>query len=79
MDQDNIQGAAERVGSAVDSVTGDLYNSTRAKARELASQAQDAYGDTVDTVRSAASEQPLAAVAMAAGLGFIIGFLVARR
>jgi ElaB/YqjD/DUF883 family membrane-anchored ribosome-binding protein len=36
-------------------------------------------GDAADSVRDFATEQPIGAVLLAAGVGFIAGLLLARR
>jgi uncharacterized protein YjbJ (UPF0337 family) len=72
----NVAGKAEET---VGSMTGDTTTEMRGKMREVAGQAQHAMGDAMKGVRDFASDQPIMAVALAAGIGFIAGMLVARR
>jgi uncharacterized protein YjbJ (UPF0337 family) len=72
----NVAGKAEE---AVGSMTGDSNTELRGKARQVAGQAQSAMGDAMETVRDIATDQPLMAVLLAAGVGLIAGMLIARR
>ena len=58
---------------------GDTGAQAKGKAKQFAGQAQEYYGDTLDTVRDVASDQPLLALGVAAGVGFVLGALLARR
>ena len=58
---------------------GDTGMQARGKAKQFAGQAQEYYGDTLDTVRDVASDQPLLALGVAVGVGFVLGALLARR
>ncbi len=71
----NVAGKAEE---AVGSMMGDNTTELRGKARQVAGQAQGAVGDAMETVRDLASDQPMMAILLAAGIGFIAGMLVAR-
>lgn len=83
MSGNQFEGAARtmagRVEDAVGGLTGDTATQVRGKARQAAGQAQSAMGDAAESVRDFASEQPLGAVLLAAGIGFIAGMLLARR
>jgi uncharacterized protein YjbJ (UPF0337 family) len=77
---------AGRVEDAVGGLTGDTATQVRGKVRQAAGQAQsamgdaqNAIGDAAESVRDFAAEQPLGAVLLAAGIGFIAGMLLARR
>ena len=72
----NVAGKAEE---AIGSMTGDTSTEMRGKARQVAGQAQEAYGEAVETVRHATTDQPLIALGLAAGVGFVLGMLMARR
>ncbi len=74
------------VNDAVDrarDAAGDLLHDGRAKLndefRDVAGKARGAYGDTMETLASRAREQPLPALAIALGVGFVIGLLALRR
>ena len=71
----NVAGSAEE---AAGNMMGDSNTELRGKARQMAGQAQGAMGDAIETVRDLASDQPMMAVLLAAGIGFIAGMLVAR-
>lgn len=53
----------------------DLSESSAATAAALKTKAEDAYTDAEDAVRA----NPSAAVGIAAGIGFVVGMLSARR
>ena len=71
-----VAGKAEQVAGAV---TGDDTTQMRGKVRELAGNAQSRVGEAMETVRDIATDQPMMAVLLAAGIGFIAGMLVSRR
>ena len=72
----NVAGKAEE---AVGSMTGDTATEMRGKARQVAGEAQRTVGEAVETVRGMASDQPLIALGIAAGVGFVLGMLMSRR
>ena len=72
----NVAGKAEE---AVGSMMGDSNTELRGKAKQVAGQAQSAMGEAIETVRDIASDQPMMAVMLAAGIGLIAGMLIARR
>ena len=49
------------------------------KVNQAAGQAQELYGDTVDSVRDFASEQPVVALLSAMAVGVVLGFVLGRR
>lgn len=83
VDVNEIKGAAEdTVGKLQDGMgglLGDTSTQVKGKAKEFAGQAQGYYGDTLDSVRDVTSDQPLLAIAVATGVGFVLGALLARR
>jgi uncharacterized protein YjbJ (UPF0337 family) len=72
----DLSGKAE---DAVGGLTGDTKTQMRGKVDQAVGQTQRAIGDAADTVRDFASDQPIGAVLLAAGIGFIAGLLLARR
>ena len=60
-------------------VTGDAATQARGQMNRAAGSAQNAYGQAVDEVRSFASEQPIAALLSAVGLGVIVGYTFLGR
>ena len=83
VDTNEAEGAVkDTVGKLQDGmggVLGDTGMQAKGKAKQFAGQAQEYYGDTLDTVRDVASDQPLLALGVAVGVGFILGALIARR
>lgn len=73
MDAARERGAhiAENVRSEADR----LYRAGERKAGDLAVQAEDYYDEVSDMVR----RQPAAALGIAAGVGFLVGLILARR
>lgn len=59
--------------------TGDAVLETRGQVNQAAGQVQHAYGEVLDVVERVASSRPLLIAAAAAGVGFVLGLLVARR
>ena len=72
----NVAGKAEE---AVGGMMGDGNAELRGKARQVAGQAQSTFGEAVETVRDIATDQPMIALALAAGIGFVAGMLMSRR
>lgn len=83
VDTNRIEGAAkDTVGKLQDGMgglLGDSATQAKGKVKQVAGQAQGYYGDTLDSVRDATSDQPLIAIAVATGIGFVLGALIARR
>ncbi len=83
MNRDEIRsGVNDAVDRARDAAN-DLLSNGRAKLNDefhdVAGRAKGAYGDTLETLESRAREQPLPALALALGIGFVIGLLALRR
>ncbi|AMM23123.1 CsbD family protein [Variovorax sp. PAMC 28711] len=74
-----LQNIAGRVQEAVGSATGDASTEAEGKTRQAAGKVQQAYGDVLNQVRESAVTHPVGTLAMAAGAGFILGALWARR
>ena len=68
--------AAGKVQDAVGGLTGDLDLQTEGKARQLAGKAQAKYGDSIEQVAEAARQNPLGALVIAVGVGFLLGKLL---
>ncbi len=86
MDENRIEGglrdAAGRVQDSVGGLMGDSKTQADGKMRQAAGQAQQAYGQAADSVRDTAEQvsemvrgQPLTALLVAAGIGYVIGML----
>jgi uncharacterized protein YjbJ (UPF0337 family) len=80
---DQAKGVAnDVVGKAQDAyggATGDFATQLKGKARQAAGKAQQTYGEALSTVRDAAASSPVASLAVAAGIGFLLGVLWTRR
>jgi ElaB/YqjD/DUF883 family membrane-anchored ribosome-binding protein len=68
----------ERAGD-IQQAAGDLLGDVSAQvsdtAKELSGKAQQLYADFTDVVRESTVERPFAALAIAAGVGFVLGAL----
>jgi uncharacterized protein YjbJ (UPF0337 family) len=87
MDDDTAKGAVtEGVGKVKDAaggLTGDTSTQAEGKFDQLSGKAQRQFGDTVDEAQdqlegvvSTIRDYPLAAVGIAAGVGFLLGMLL---
>ena len=74
-----IRNAAGKVEEAAGKFTGDVHTEAKGRARQVAGQAQGLYGQAVDEVEEFARGQPLAALLIAAGFGFLLGAIFIRR
>jgi uncharacterized protein YjbJ (UPF0337 family) len=83
MDTNQVKGAfqetAGKIEDAVGNFAGDAKTQMSGKARQAAGQAQQAYGQAVDGMRDFATENPIGAILGAAGLGVLLGLILARR
>jgi uncharacterized protein YjbJ (UPF0337 family) len=83
MDEQQVNGgfnqAAGRVQDAAGALAGDMKLQAAGKLRALKGQAQSIYGDVFDSIEHAASENPLAALGAALGVGLVLGLLIRRR
>ena len=73
------QVVAGRIQDTVDAATGDASAQVEGKARQVAGKAQQTYGDALNQIRECAVTNPLATIAVAGGIGVLIGALLARR
>ncbi|PHK93356.1 CsbD family protein [Pseudoroseomonas rhizosphaerae] len=75
MDENRVTGAARetvgRVQDAVGGLTGNRDYQARGMSNQMQGQAENALGQLCDNVR----EQPLTSLAIAAGIGYILGRL----
>lgn len=72
----SVKDAAGKVQDAVGGLTGDVDLQAEGKARQIAGKAQAAYGDGVEQVAEAARNNPLGALLIALGVGFLLGKLM---
>ncbi len=82
MDENRIEGAARNFGGkiqdAVGAMTGDKQTQAQGQANRVSGAAQNAYGQAVDGLRDFTSDQPMAALLSALGVGVILGILLGR-
>lgn len=83
MDENRVQGgfkeAAGKVEEAVGDFVGDAKTKVSGTARAAAGQAQQAYGQAADEIRDFAASNPLGALLAAAGVGLVVGLILAKR
>jgi uncharacterized protein YjbJ (UPF0337 family) len=88
MNEDRITGTARNLGGKLEEgvgrLTGDIEEQVQSKLDQAAGSAQDLYGQTADVardtavtfekwLRSSIETKPYAAVAVALGIGWLIG------
>jgi uncharacterized protein YjbJ (UPF0337 family) len=75
VDENRVTGAARetvgRVQEAVGGLTGNRDYQARGAANQVQGQAENAIGQLTDNIR----DQPLTSIAIAAGIGYILGRL----
>lgn len=71
-----LNNAAGKVQDAAGGLTGDLGLQGEGKVRQLAGKVQSQYGDTVDQVAESARNNPVGALLVAVGVGFLLGKLL---
>jgi uncharacterized protein YjbJ (UPF0337 family) len=83
MNEDQVEGTvnnvAGRIQDAAGALAGDADQQVRGKARAAAGDVQAKAGDVVERLREWASDRPLNAVLITAGLAFLLGRLTATR
>jgi uncharacterized protein YjbJ (UPF0337 family) len=80
---DQAKGMANNVvGKAQDAfggATGDVGTQVQGKVRQAAGKVQENFGDALSRFQKAAVANPAAALAVVAGVGFLLGVLWSRR
>ncbi len=80
MDENRLTGTAREVAGKVEgvfgSLTGDHGREAQGRAREVAGKAE---GETLDRASSLVKDDPVKALAITAGVAFLMGMFVARR
>ncbi|MFC0267594.1 CsbD family protein [Kushneria aurantia] len=83
MTDHRMEGEAQNVVGKAQQAYGDFADDksmrTEGKLRSAAGQVQSQYGEVVDSAREFTVRQPVGALAIAAGVGFILGALMTRR
>ena len=71
-----LNDAAGKVQDAAGGLTGDLDLQAEGKARQVAGKVQAKYGDSVEQIAETARNNPLGALVIAVGVGFLLGRLL---
>lgn len=90
MSENRVEGAfrnaAGKVKDAVSDLTGDARTQAAGKIRQVAGNAQSAYGEAADqaselaaNVSRSVERQPLTALLIAGAVGYVLGWLMRRR
>ncbi|MFM0204097.1 CsbD family protein [Paraburkholderia fungorum] len=83
MESTKGEGTLREIAGDVQQAAGDLLGNAGAQvsgtAKELTGKAQQLYADFAEVVRESTVERPFAALAIAAGVGFILGALHAAN
>jgi len=74
-----MRNVAGPMQDAFGAATGDTSTQLKGKARQAAGRAQQSYGEVLDQMRESAVANPLGTLAAAAGVGFVLGAIWARR
>lgn len=77
--QGTVNEIAGKVQGAFGRATGDASTQLEGGAREALGKAQQVYGEALDQVRASAVKNPLGTIAIAAGVGLVVGLLCSRR
>ncbi|MGC3986322.1 MAG: CsbD family protein [Pseudorhodoferax sp.] len=77
--QGTVNEIAGKVQGAFGRATNDTATHLEGQARETLGKAQQVYGDALDQVRESAVKNPLGTIAVAAGVGLLVGLLCSRR
>jgi uncharacterized protein YjbJ (UPF0337 family) len=82
MKSEQVEGVAEKIAGkaqgAFGKLVGDESLQAEGAAREAGGQLTESYGDAVDGVTTFVKQNPIAALAIGAGLGIIISRLLRR-
>ncbi|BBU31366.1 hypothetical protein BTHE68_51000 [Burkholderia sp. THE68] len=77
MDSNSVGQTVKEIADKAQDAAGDLMGETGTqavdKARELGGKAQQLYADTTEIVRNKTVDSPFTALAITAGLGFLLG------
>lgn len=74
-----LREAVGEVQRASGELLGDAGAQVSGTAKELYGRAQQLYADFADVVRESTAQRPFAALAIAAGMGFVLGALRAAN
>ncbi|AXA67622.1 MULTISPECIES: CsbD family protein [Pseudomonas] len=82
MNTDQIIGSAKdatgKVQDSFGAATGNADWQAEGKARQLEGKLQEQYGQAIDCARNVTADKPFTALAIAGGVGFVLGVLLSR-
>ena len=82
MNKDQVIGAAQkaagRVQDAAGALSGDPMTQVDGKLRQVRGQARGVYGDLTNGLSNLAGDRPATSLAIALGVGVVLGLLAAR-
>ncbi len=82
VDENEIEGAARDLGGkvqdAVGGLTGDAATQAEGKWNQAAGKAQKTFGAAAEEIRENVADKPLTALGIAAGVFFVLGYLMRR-
>jgi len=83
MNSDEFKGAARELGGRAQEGLGEVLGTPEdqvaGRVKQAAGQAQRVYGDAADEIMEYVQDQPLTALLIAGGIGFLLGALLIRR
>lgn len=83
MDRDRLRDGVDDAIERARDVAGDVLSGARSRLdgrmRQAAGRAENAYDATLNSLEGAARDRPLQVLALALGVGFILGLLTLRR
>lgn len=74
-----VKDLAGKAQDAFGGATGDTATQLHGKVQQAAGKVQMSYGEAVEGLRDAATSNPIATLAVAAGIGIVLGAIWARR
>ena len=77
--RNGVDDAVSRARETASGVLSGARSRLDGRARQAADRAEAAYDTTLKSIEDAARERPLPALALALGLGFVVGLLALRR
>lgn len=74
----NIKDVAGKAQDSFGAATGNADWQAEGKARQLEGKLQEQYGQAIDSARNVTADKPFTALAVAGGIGFVLGVLLSR-
>ena len=74
----NAKDATGKVQDSFGAATGNADWPAEGKARQQQGNLQEQYGQAIDCARNVTADKPFTALAIAGGVGFVLGVLLSR-